>query len=128
MLLDKSKPPGIVVLDDEADIRDFLRILFWEEGFSVVTVDTVDEALQQIPKGNVSLVISDIRLPGKTGIDLLKEVKSKWPDFPVILITGFADISPAEAKKLGAVEVVSKPINFEALLSLVKQNLGITSN
>ncbi len=120
----QSKVSGpIVVLDDEPDIREYLRLLLWEEGYPVNPVESVDEALVQIEKGNVSLVISDIRLPGRTGIDLLKEIKVRWPAMPVILITGFADISTKEALELGAADIIRKPFDFERLLAAVEKCL-----
>ncbi len=120
---DESKG-SIVILDDEPEIREYLRLLLWDEGYPVNPVDTVDQALKQIETGSVSLVISDIRLPGKTGIDLLQEIKVKWPSLPVILITGFADVSSSEAIKLGAADVIKKPFNFDTLLAAIEKCLN----
>ncbi len=117
---DLKNKRSIIVLDDEPDIREFLRLVLWEAGFPIIPVDSVDEALNQLRKNQVGLILSDIRLPGKSGIDLLKEAKKTWPEIPFILMTGYSDISREEAQRLGAVTILNKPLDLKTLIPLIE--------
>ena len=86
---------NILVVDDEQSMRDFLKILLRKEGNSVDTGDNAKTALDHLKKNNYDLVISDIRMPGMSGLDLLSRIKEQSPDLPVIMITAFA--SPDDA-------------------------------
>lgn len=112
----------LIVLDDEPDILEFLRLILWENGYPIIPVENVDEAIAQIEKHKIGLILSDIRLPGKSGIELLKWVKDKRPEIPIILMSGFADFPRAEAERLGAIKVLSKPLDLKEILALIAQH------
>ena len=78
---------SILVVDDERSMRDFLKILLEKEGNDVVTAENGKAALDAIKKYEFDTVVTDIRMPGMTGIELLEQIKEDLPDLPVIMIT-----------------------------------------
>jgi two-component system, NtrC family, response regulator PilR len=111
----------ILIVDDEQSMRDFLKILLRKEGYSVETGSNADDALQKLRKDNYDLVISDIRMPGMSGLDLLAKIKETHTDLPVIMITAFASPDDAvSAMKNGAFDYISKPFNVDEIKSVIE--------
>jgi len=112
----------ILVVDDNLSIAEFCRITLTEAGHSVQTAQSTDEALEILERHPIDIIISDVRMPGVSGLDLLRIV-SKGPHPPsVILMTGFATVSAAvEALKTGAYDYIEKPFTRERLTSLVER-------
>ncbi len=108
----------ILIVDDEAAIRDILEEEFATLGAHVHSVGSVKLALELLAHRPVDLVISDIRMPEADGLDLLREVRSRPHAPPVVLITGFADISLAEAHHRGAEAVLNKPFDLDEVCGL----------
>jgi DNA-binding NtrC family response regulator len=105
-------PARILVVDDEPIILKSLRELLRGEGYEVDLAQSGEEALTKMDGGAFDVVLSDIAMPGMTGLDLLAEVKAKAPDVIVILITGYGNIEDAvNSIKLGAYEYLTKPLN-----------------
>ena len=114
----------ILVVDDDDSQRRLLEFWLKEEGYSVVTATNGKTGLQAFETYQPALVISDIRMPGINGLELLGHVKSASPDTPVILITAFGTVSDAvDAMKLGAADYVLKPVNAEELKLNVQRAL-----
>ncbi len=112
---------SILVVDDERSMRDFLKILLKKEGHEVAVAHNGINALEHLDKNSCDLVISDIRMPGMGGLELLASIKEKQPDLPVILITAFASPDDAvEAMKNGAFDYISKPFNVDEIKSVIK--------
>jgi len=112
---------SILVVDDEQSMRDFLHILLKKEGYQVQTAKNADLALEELEKQQYHLVISDIRMPGRSGLDLLNEIKEKDPELPVVMITAFASPEDAvTAMKKGAFDYISKPFNVDEIKSVIK--------
>jgi two-component system, NtrC family, response regulator PilR len=112
---------SILVVDDEQSMRDFLKIMLKKEGYQVQTAGNGDMALSSLKEGSFDLVISDIRMPGISGLDLLGSVKELYPDLPMIMITAFASPDDAViAMKSGAFDYISKPFNIEEIKSVVE--------
>ncbi len=110
----------ILLIDDEAHNREALSLLLTHTGYQVETAVTGEEALQILEKTPFEVVITDLFLPGVSGIDILKSVKEHSPYTNVILITGNASAESAvEAMKEGAFDYITKPVNFEKLKILV---------
>ncbi len=106
----------IVLIDDEADIRDVMRITLEDSGFSVATAQNGEEGLQRCEEIAPQIVITDIRMPKMDGIQVLKALKKQMPDIEVIVITAFGDMDIAiRALQLDASDFITKPINDEAL-------------
>jgi two-component system cell cycle response regulator len=103
----------ILVVDDDSFARTLCRqILEEEDGFEVVEAQSVDEGLEVISEGGVDLVISDLVMPDKTGIDMVEILRLEHPGLGVILITGHGTVESAvKAIKVGAVDYIRKPLN-----------------
>ncbi len=112
---------SVLIVDDERSMRDFLKILLEKEGHKVKTASRGSEALEIIDGHPVDVVVSDIRMPGMTGIELLEFIKEKNPDLPVIMITAFASPDDAVmAMKNGAFDYISKPFNVDEIKSVIE--------
>jgi len=102
--------PTILVVDDEAIIRQQLERLYAVAGLKVAVCASGEEALKRLEAEDIDLIITDIRLPEMSGIELTKRVHELYPDVPVIVITGYGDIGTAvEVLKLGASDYIVKP-------------------
>jgi FixJ family two-component response regulator len=108
---------NLLFVDDEEGVLHALRRIFLEENYQIFTASSGDKALAILEKARVHLVISDQRMPGMTGAELLKEIKLKWPETIRIMLTGYADVqSIMGAVKEGAVyKFITKPWNDEDL-------------
>jgi two-component system, NtrC family, response regulator PilR len=114
----------ILIVDDEPGMREFLSILLRKEGYAVSLADGADKALEMAARGEFDLVISDISMPGLSGIEVLRQAKAASPDIPVILITAYASTESAvEALKLGAYDYLIKPFDVEELKAVVRNAL-----
>src|SRR5256712_6208460 len=110
----------VLIVDDEKGMRDFLSIMLKKEGYAVVVSESADKASELVGKGEFDLVISDIAMPGKSGIDILKQSKAANPETPVIMITAYASAESAiEALKLGAYDYIIKPFDVEEMKTVV---------
>ncbi|RMG56632.1 MAG: sigma-54-dependent Fis family transcriptional regulator, partial [Gammaproteobacteria bacterium] len=110
----------ILLVDDEPNNRDALSLLLTGAGYHVDAVGTGEEAIRQLNQTPYAIVVTDLFLPGVSGIDILKKVKSDAPYTNVILITGNASAETAvEAMKEGAFDYITKPVDFEKLKILV---------
>ena len=108
--------PAILLIDDEIDSCKALSLLLAREGYLVETCNTGEQAILLLKKQSFELIISDLFLPGVSGIDILKQVKEEHPQTCVILITGNASAETAvEAMKEGAFDYITKPFNLEKL-------------
>ena len=108
----------ILVVDDEADMRFAIKEALGRKGYSIDLAEDGKEALKKINESSYGMVISDMKMPGLGGMDVLKGVKLAAPHVPVLLITAFGTIQKAvEAVKEGAVDFILKPFTLEALLS-----------
>jgi two-component system response regulator HydG len=115
----------ILVVDDEKSNLEAMEKLLGFEGYQVVTAMTAAAALQVLKKQSVDLVLSDLRMPGASGLELLRSLKNTYPDVPVVLLTAYGSVNDAvEAMKLGAVDFLSKPIRTEQLLRIVQDSLA----
>ena len=116
---------SILIVDDEPIVREAIRDWLVDAGYDVTTAATGERALEISAAQEFGLVILDVRLPGKTGIRVLEEMKAANPDVKAIIITAYA--SPqmrTEAKKLGALHYLSKPIAPDQLEKIVEQALA----
>ncbi|HSU52995.1 MAG TPA: sigma-54 dependent transcriptional regulator [Candidatus Dormibacteraeota bacterium] len=110
----------ILLIEDDSGIRDNLRRVLFAEGHEVAVVARGDEGLARATKEPFNVVITDLRLPGLNGLDLVKKLHASHPRLPIILITAFGTTQTAiEATKFGAYDYVLKPFNVGVLLELV---------
>jgi len=116
----------ILVIDDEPGIRTILQEILEDEKYKVITAEDGIEGLRYIEEEIIDLVILDVWLPNKGGIDVLEEIKEKHPDIEVIIISGHGSIDMAvKAVKLGAFDFLEKPLSLERVVTLVKNALTI---
>jgi DNA-binding NtrC family response regulator len=115
-----------MVVDDEKNIRDGLAEFFKMEGYDVESMPDGIAAHNRFQKGDIDLVITDLRMPGMTGEELLKKIKSESPGVPVIVLTGHGTVKEAvQAMKDGAWDFLTKPIqDLDRLTLIVKRALG----
>jgi two-component system, NtrC family, response regulator PilR len=112
---------SVLIVDDERSMRDFLKILLEKEGHKVAIAESGKRALDILDTQEIDVIVSDIRMPGMTGIELLEAVKGEYPDLPVIMITAFASPDDAVlAMKNGAFDYITKPFNVDEIKSVIE--------
>ncbi len=114
----------VLVVDDEPAITVSLAKKLRREGYECLTANSGEEALELMTSGPLDIVVSDVRMPGMTGIDLLKAIKSRDPDTQVIMMTAYTDITLAiEALRNKADDYLLKPFNLAELSHSVARSL-----
>ncbi|HVY28950.1 MAG TPA: sigma-54 dependent transcriptional regulator [Polyangiaceae bacterium] len=115
----------ILVVDDEATARNGLGKLLEQEGYLVDLAADGQEALTQILENPPALVISDLKMPNMDGMELLKQLRERSVEVPVVVATAFGEVSTAvSAMRAGAEDYLTKPIDFDALLLVVERTLA----
>jgi DNA-binding NtrC family response regulator len=101
-----------------------LESLFREQGFATEVADSVDAALERVREGEIDVVLSDIKMPGRSGIELVGELRKLRPETPLVLMTAFGSIDSAvEAMRAGAFDYITKPFEPEAVLFSIERAL-----
>jgi two-component system, LuxR family, response regulator FixJ len=109
------------VIDDDDALRDSLRFLLTSAKFDVETYESATAFLAALPQIKGGCIVTDVRMPRLSGIELLRRLKSMSIDLPVIVMTGHGDIALAvDAMKVGAIEFLEKPFDDEVLLKAVR--------
>ena len=112
----------ILVIDDEESIRTLLRISLTHKGFEVITAEDGSKGVEIFKREKPPIVITDIKMPGIDGLEVLKEIKELNPDARVIVITGHGDMESAiESLKLDASDFINKPVKEDALMVAIKR-------
>jgi DNA-binding NtrC family response regulator len=113
---------GILVIDDEKPQREILSGFLTKKGYSVYSADSGQQGISILKEKNIDIILSDYKMPGMTGIDILKEVKLINPEVSFVIITAYGTIENAvKAMHLGAVDYISKPVNLQELEILIKR-------
>jgi two-component system response regulator FixJ len=114
------------IIDDDAAMRDSLAFLLDVNGFKPLSYDSANVFLSEIAGDTSGCVVSDIRMPGMNGIELVRKLKSEGSACPVILITGHGDVALAvEAMKAGAADFIEKPFDDAVLLGAIRSALDV---
>ncbi|MFY9629744.1 MAG: response regulator [Methylocystis sp.] len=114
----------IHIVDDDKAIRDSLSLLLKIEGYATFAHQSAVGLLEAIGHVECDCVVTDLRMPGMTGIDLLSALRKRRAALPVILLTAHADVPMAvQAMKMGAVDILEKPFNDDALLTSIRHAL-----
>ena len=120
-----SHPPCILVVDDDAGQRSLLDSFLRSQGFATTLADSGERALELLRAGKFALMISDVRMPGISGLEMLRRARSEQITLPVLLITAYTDIREAvAAMRDGAVNYLAKPIDLDELLANVRHATG----
>ena len=117
-------PARILIVENEEALRESLIRVLTKEGYDVNGVDSSESALRTIELYAYDMVISDVILPGLSGIELLKKCKLESPNLVIIIITAYATVENAvEAIKLGAYDYLVKPITHDDLKTVIRKAL-----
>src|SRR5689334_11123503 len=117
--------PRILIVDDEPGIRQSLKGVFEDEGFTTEAVSTGEDCLKKFDQNSYDLVLLDIWLPGIDGLETLRKLREKFPHTHVIMISGHATIATAvSATKLGAYDFIEKPLSLEHTLLTARNALS----
>ncbi len=119
-----TKQESILIVDDEEAIRRLLYQKLSSEGYRCQEAGGADQALDELESSLIALVILDIKMPGKSGIELLPEIKASYPDTAVIMATAITDTSTAiQCMKNGAYDYITKPFNLDEVVLSVDRAL-----
>ncbi|MDA8083187.1 MAG: sigma-54 dependent transcriptional regulator [Nitrospiraceae bacterium] len=120
----ESSKGKILVIEDERSMREVLKILLEEEEYEVITASDGLEGIEQVRSNPFDLIITDIKMPGADGFEVLRQVKNFSPDTVVIMVTAFGTTESAiEAMKIGAYDYVNKPFKIDEIRLIVKKAL-----
>ncbi|WP_164645616.1 sigma-54-dependent Fis family transcriptional regulator, partial [Pseudomonas viridiflava] len=115
---------SVIVVDDEAPIREAVEQWLTLSGFNVHVHSRAEECLAQLPEHFPGVVMSDVRMPGMNGLELLARIQALDADLPVILLTGHGDVPMAvDAMREGAYDFLEKPFSPETLLRTLRRAL-----
>lgn len=110
----------ILVIDDEAEIREGLELLLSSEGYAVTSAETAQSGLARLEEEPYDLLLLDVSLPDRNGLDLLRDIRQRDPELPIVLITAYGSIDMArQAFKSGAQDYITKPWSNDELLAQV---------
>ena len=122
-----NKLPGKLALiaEDEALLRELIVMELEDYEVSCIEAENGIEALKAIEDNDIDFLLSDIRMPGGSGIDLLKAIKEKQllKGKPIIMLSGFSDFSVKQAQDLGALTIIPKPFSITEVISLLESSL-----
>jgi DNA-binding NtrC family response regulator len=127
-ITNRARPPRILIVDDDPGQRSLLDSFLKGQGFETVVVTSGDRALTALRAEPFDMMISDVRMPGISGLETLRQARQEHKVLPVLLVTAYADIREAvNAMRDGAVNYLPKPIDLDELLAIVHQVTGSTS-
>ncbi|MFN7640598.1 MAG: sigma-54-dependent transcriptional regulator, partial [bacterium] len=114
----------ILVVDDEENLRRVTQLKLQQAGYEAMTASDGRQALEVLARNPHDLIITDLKMPGMSGMDLLRRVREDYPEIIVVVVTAFGTIESAvEAMKLGAHDYIIKPVNADALRLVVSRAL-----
>jgi response regulator RpfG family c-di-GMP phosphodiesterase len=120
-----AERPVLLIVDDEPSILSALRRALRREAFEVVTADSGAAALRVLGERRVDALLTDHKMPGMSGLELVREVAARHPGIPTFLLTGWAaELDPAELRRLGIRALVGKPWEDAELKARLREVLG----
>ncbi len=115
----------LLVVDDESEICDFLKMFFEDRGFEVAVANSGQKALQLSAVFNPHVILLDIHMPGVDGLTVLREIKHKQPDIKVVMVTAIETRDKIEeAMRLGADNYITKPLSLDYLEKDVQEKVA----
>jgi CheY-like chemotaxis protein len=121
-----SERPVLLVVDDEPRILSALQRCLRREGYEIVTAESAPAALRALRSRHIDALLTDHKMPGVSGLELIREVAAQWPGIARILLTGWAaEIAPEELRRLGIRALVPKPWNDAELKAVLREALGL---
>ncbi|MCZ2078606.1 MAG: sigma-54 dependent transcriptional regulator [Bryobacterales bacterium] len=114
----------ILIVDDDDSLRRVTQVQLTQAGYQVLTAASGEDASAMLERTPVDMVITDLQMPGKSGLDLLREIQAEYPETPVLMITAFGTVETAvEAMKAGACDYVTKPVHPDELRLVIGRAL-----
>jgi CheY-like chemotaxis protein len=108
------------VVDDEPVLRELVAFILIDKGFQVLEAESGDAAFQLICKNDFDVVVSDVRMPNGSGVELLTRISNMTKRKPMVfLVSGYSEISLEEARKLGARDLLNKPVDYDKLCQAI---------
>ena len=124
-----AESPRILIVDDDPGQRSLLNTFLRTQGLETVTADSGQHALETLRTGKFDMMISDVRMPGLSGLETLRLARQEHATLPVLLVTAFTDVRDAvAAMRDGAVNYLAKPIDLDELMACVRQAIGIAES
>ena len=124
----RPQAASILIVDDDRDMALLLKKFLDRAAYRVRTAPNVSEALELLRIEGADLILTDQKMPGLSGLDLLRRVRERAPQTPVVLMTAFGDVQTyLEAMNLGAFEYLNKPVRLHDLYAVVRKALGETA-
>src|ERR1035437_2538710 len=121
-----SKGPRILIVDDDPGQRSLLDSFLRSQGFETVTAASGEKALETLRAGDFSMMISDVRMPGLSGLETMRLARQEHAVLPILLVTAYADLREAVgAMRDGALNYLTKPIDLDELLASVQLATGL---
>ncbi|MBN2372826.1 response regulator [bacterium] len=115
----------ILVVDDEHNSREGLTKILIKEGYDIVAAESGEAALKEAAKQDFDLIITDLKMPDISGIEVLEKIREKKPNVGVIIVTAYGEVnSYLKAMTLGAFEYLNKPIKLDELRRVINKALG----
>jgi DNA-binding NtrC family response regulator len=119
----------ILIVDDDDGVRENLAELFQVVGYSVVTAGSAPEAMGKLAQHDIDLLLTDYRMPGPNGVELIESARRVKPGLRAILMTAFGDsFTEIESVRRGAIGYVNKPFEADEITNLVSRILGLRGN
>jgi len=121
----KAKSPRILVVDDDPGLAEVIELLLTREGYAAERAGTVRAALERVDGAEPDLVITDLKLPDGTGLDVIRHLHAERPELPLIMITSYSSLESAiGALRAGAVDYLIKPFDNDEFLHAVDRALN----
>ncbi len=112
----------VLVVDDEESVRNLLQRILGEAGYDVVTAANGQEALDKVSELSIGVVFLDVKMPGMSGMEVLQQITTNWPETCVVMATAVADTQTAiDAMKMGAYDYIIKPFNRDDVVQKVQE-------
>ena len=122
MTINKEKV-NILVAEDEADLRDILKVTLEQEGYRVILASDGDKAIKRIEKKSFQMALIDLKMPGVNGKELVFKIKQINPLMPIVIVTGSPDFKEEVSLKKQVYEYIYKPFRLNELVGVVKEAL-----
>lgn len=110
---------SVLVVDDEPVLRELVSFILNDKGFQVTTAESGDVAFRMVLDRHYDVIVSDVRMPNGSGIDLLNKLNTLPKRPAVFLVSGYSEISLEDARKLGAKDLLNKPVDYDSLCNAI---------
>ena len=125
MTIDKKKV-NILVAEDEADLREILKVTLEQEGYRAILASDGDEAIKKIEEKSFQMALIDMKMPGVNGKELVSKIKQINPQVPIVIVTGSPDFKEEMSLKKQTYEYIYKPFKLNELVKIIERALGQT--